>query len=130
MSSSILNKTLVVLFQNSELSSLSSKTRLLSSSPMHLSTNLSLNFKPTKYQLKQEWVQLLLLISQSLLVLQVLIHLKLTSSTPLTSPPKSTKVKSKSPKTSKSVLKARRSKHQKLLYWRSSISSHLSMVSS
>jgi len=128
MSSSILNKTLGALFQNSELLFLSSKTRLLSSSPMHLSTNLSLNSKPTKYQLKQESVRLLLLISQSLLVLQVLIHLKLTSSTPLIFPPKSTKVKSKSQKTSKSVLKARRSKHQKLPYWRSSISNHLSMV--
>lgn len=92
------------------------------------SLNLKPNSKLTKFQLKPESAHWPQLISQYLLAQQVLIHPKLTSSTLWISPPRSTKVKSKSPKISRSAPKERKSKLRRLLYSRSSIWSHSNMV--
>ena len=114
--------------QNSTSWPQSSRTRSHSSSVMPQSSLLSKRSKPTKSQLKPESEPFLQLTTQSLLVQPVWIHLKLTSSTPWTSQPRSSRVKLKSPRTSESVQLERRSRLQKLLFWRSSTSSHSSMV--
>ena len=84
--------------------------------------------KPTRSQPKLESVPFPQWIMPSLLDQQVWIHLKLTSSTLWTSQPRSSKVKSKSPRISRSVLLARKLKLQKPLFLRSLTWNHSSMV--
>ena len=129
MSSSTLNKASVEKSLNSELLFLFSRTRLHSSSLMLQSMNSKQNSKLTKSQLKPGLVLLLQLTSLSQLDQLVWIPLKLTSSTPWTSRPRLTRVKSKLPRISRSAPRERKSKLLKLLSSRSSILNHSSMVS-
>ena len=104
------------------------KTKSLWFSLMLQSLNSKTKSKLTNFQLKLVLELSHQLITLYQLDLQDLIPLKLTSSMLLTSQPKLTKVKSKSLKTSRSVLRIRKSKLQKLLFLRNSIWNHLHMV--
>ena len=111
-----------------KLSFLFLETKSLWFSLMLQSSNSKTKSKLTNFQLK-----LVLELSHQLIILyqldlQDLIPHKLTSFMLLTSQPKLTKVKSKSLKTSRSVLKIRKSKLQKLLFLRNSIWNHSHMV--
>ncbi len=90
--------------------------------------SLEARLRPTKSQLKPESVLLPQLTSLSLLDLLDSIPLKLTSSTLWTSQPRLLRVKSKSPRISRSALRTKKSKPQKPLSSRSLTSSPLSMV--
>ena len=92
------------------------------------STNSEEKLRPTRSQLKQELVSLPLSISQSPLDLLGSIPHKSTSSTLWTSLPRSSRVKSKSPKTSRSAPRTKKSKLQRLPFLRSSTSNHSNMV--
>lgn len=92
------------------------------------SSLLNKKSKPTRSQLKPESELFLQLIMQFQLVQLVWIHLKSTSSMLWTSQPRSSRVKFKSLRISRSVLLERKWKHQKQLFWKSSISNHSNMV--
>ncbi|MCL4147871.1 UNVERIFIED_CONTAM: hypothetical protein GTU68_004891 [Idotea baltica] len=79
------------------------------------SSSLRKNSKPTRSPLRQEsefWPQLISRFPQDQ---PVLTHPKLTSSTPSTSQPRSTRVRSKSPRSSKCAPRERKSRLLKLL---------------
>ena len=105
-----------------------SRTKSLSFSLMLPSSNSKPKSKPTNSQLKLVSELFPQSTTQSQLDQQVSIPHKSTSSMLSTSPPRSTKVKSKSPKISKSVPRVRKSKLQKLLSSRNSTSSLSPMV--
>jgi len=125
--SDILNNS-VVKSQNLKSWAQSLRTKSLLSSVMPQSSLLNKRLKPTRSQLKPESVPS----HQSTMLSQpaqlVWIHLKLTSSTLWTSQPRSSRVKFKSPRTSRSVLSERKLKLQKLPFWRSLTSNHSNMV--
>lgn len=106
----------------------SSRIKSLWSSLMPLFLNLKNKLKPTRSQPKPELVPFHQLTLPSPLAQPVWIHLKSTSSTPSTSQQRSSRVKSKSPRISKCAQLERRSRHQKLLFWRSSTWNHSNMV--
>jgi len=95
---------------------------------MPQSMNLEAKLRLTRSQLKQELVLLPLLIFQFPLDLLGLIPHKSTFSMPWISQPRSLRVKFKSPRTSRFVLRTKKSKLQKLPFSRSSTSNHLNMV--
>lgn len=104
------------------------RIKLLLSSVTLQSSPLNKRSKPTRSQLKPESVPSPQLTMLSQLVQLVWIHLKSTSSTLWISQPRSSRVKFKSPKTSRSVPLERKLKLQKLPFWKSSTSSHSNMV--
>ena len=103
-----------------------SKKKLPSSSLMPPSLPSNNRSSPIKCPLKPESEPSHQLTSLSQPVPLVWIHLKSTSSTPWTSQPRSSKVKLKSPRTSESAQLERKSRLQKLLFWKSWIFGHSS----
>ncbi len=114
--------------QNSKSWTQSSKIRSHLSSVMLQSSLLNKRSKPTRFQPKQDLVSSPQSITQSQLAQPVWIHPKSTSSTPWMSQQRSSRVKLKSPKTSESAPLERKLRPQKLLFLRSSTSSHSNTV--
>lgn len=123
-----LNKNTVEKSPNSKLWSHYSKIKLLLSSVMPQFSLWKPKLKLTKSQLKLESVSSPQSIFPSQLDPLVWIHPKSTSSTLWTSQPRSSKVKSKSPKILECVPLVRRSKPQKPLFWKNSTWDHSNMV--